>query len=241
MAPAIGAALAARGFAHVVFAQRGDASRALAAVRGARGAASSLHLDVSSRARVAAFFAAFTAAHARLDALVNCAGECPRTPLDGVREAELAAVFAVNGAGPLWTAQAARALLWASGGGAIVGIGSLAGEDGANAASVAYTMAKAAARGMMMQLAKEGFPPGTPPAARAAAPLVRVNNVAPGPVRTPMLDSMDAERLAAITAATLTGRVTAAQEVAAAVAFLVVDAQNVTGQTLQLSGGVIRR
>lgn len=93
---------------------------------------------------------------------------------------------------------------------------------------------------MMMQLAKAGFPPGTAAADRAAAPLIRVNNVSPGPVATPMLESMAPEDLARITAATLTGRVTTAEEVADAVAFFALDATNVTGQTLQLSGGVVR-
>jgi hypothetical protein len=56
-----------------------------------------------------------------------------------------------------------------------------------------------------------------------------------------MLKSMDAARLAAITAATLTGRVTGIEEVAAAVAYLAIDTVNLTAQTLQLSGGVVRR
>ena len=47
--------------------------------------------------------------------------------------------------------------------------------------------------------------------------------------------------LAGITAATLTGRVTAVEDVAATVAYLLLDAHNVTGQTVQLSGGVVRR
>ena len=123
-------------------------------------------------------------------------------------------------------------------------IGSLAGEDGAFAASIAYTMAKAGLRGMAMQLAKSGFPPAAsaPGAApRGSFPLVRCNNVSPGPVATEMLASMAPADLAKITAATLTERVTTVAEVAAAVAYLLLDATNMTGQTLQLSGGVIRR
>ena len=193
MGPAIGLALARRGVAVIVFCARRDSSAAVAAVTAAVPGceAASLPLDVSSRAGVADFFRAFQSRYPRLDFLLNVCGECPRTAIEDVDEEELFRVYSVNAAGPLWMCQLARPLMWASGGGAIVNVGSLAGEDGANAASVAYTMAKAALRGMMMQLAKQGFPPGAASGAaadRAALPLVRVNNVSPGPVRTPMLD-----------------------------------------------------
>ena len=69
-------------------------------------------------------------------------------------------------------------------------------------------MAKAGLRGMCMQLAKSGFPPeaSTPGAApRGTFPLVRVNNVSPGPVATEMLASMAAADLAKITAGGCSG------------------------------------
>ena len=246
MGVAIGAELAARGVGTIVFAQRRAADAAVAAARAAGAAAvHSLALDVSTRAGVQDFFSRFGALGlGGLHFLVNVSGDCPRTPLPEVGEEEMSATFAVNAAGPFWMCQAARPLMWASGGGAIVSIGSVAGEDGAFAASIAYTMAKAALRGMMMQLAKNGFPPeayapGAPP--RASFPLVRINNVAPGPVDTPMLASMSAADQAKITAATLTDRVTGTAEVAKAVAHLLLDAHNTTGPTMQLSGGIIRR
>ena len=273
MAPSIGVALARRGVGAVVFAQRGDAAAAVAAVRAAGAESLSLALDVATRAGVADFFERFAAlplhggAAPRLDFLVNVAGACPRTALDAVDEAEMAATLAVNLTGPFWMCQLARPLMFraaaaaaaaardageagaagpaeAPASAAVVNIGSLAGEDGAFAASIAYAMAKAGLRGMCMQLAKSGFPaeaaaPGAAP--RAAFPLIRVNNVAPGPVATEMLASMAPADLAKITAATLTERVTTVAEVAAAVVYLLLDATNMTGQTLQLSGGVIRR
>ena len=240
MGPAIGLALARRGVGHIVFAQRGDASAAVAAAERAGASARGLALDVSSRAGVLAFFAAFDAAHARLDMLVNCAGVAPRSAVADVDEEEMAAALAVNVTGPFWMCQAARPRMFASGGGAVVNIGSLAGEDGANAASPAYSIAKGGLRAMMMHLAKAGFPPGVGADARAGQPLIRVNNVSPGPVDTVMLASMSAADLAKITAATLTGRVTTVDEVAAATAYLLLDAHNTTGQTLQINGGVTR-
>ena len=273
MGPAIGVALARRGVGAIVFAQRGDAAAACAAVRAAAPGAEavSLRLDVSTRAGVEDFFARFAAlplhgseAAARLDFLVNVAGACPRTAVDAVGEEEMAATLAVNLTGPFWMCQLARPFMFRAAeaamaaaaaaapaaaaeppaSAAIVNIGSLAGEDGAFAASIAYTMAKAGLRGMCMQLAKSGFPPAAaaPGAApRASFPLIRCNNVAPGPVATEMLASMAPADLAKITATTLTERISTVAEVAAAVAFLCLDATNMTGQTLQLSGGVIRR
>jgi NAD(P)-dependent dehydrogenase (short-subunit alcohol dehydrogenase family) len=220
MGPPIGLELCRRGVGVIVFAQRRDAPAAVAAVLAAGGRAESMHLDVSSAAGVAAFWAAFSARFDRLDYLVNVSGDCPRTPIAAVAEAELLSAFAVNAAGPFFMCQAARPLMWRSGGGAIVNIGSVAGEDGAFAASVAYSMAKGALKSMMKQLAKQGFPPeayapGAPP--RSAFPLVRCNNVAPGPVATPMLASMSAADQQKIRDGTLTDGVTGCEEVAKSV------------------------
>jgi 3-oxoacyl-[acyl-carrier protein] reductase len=244
---AVGVALTRRGVGTVVFAQRGDASAACEEVRISGGRALSLYLDVATRSSVVDFFAAFEATTGgRLDYLVNCAGACPRTTVDEMREDEMRSVLAVNVEGPFWMCQLARPLLWRSGGGSIVNVGSLAGEDGAAFASPAYTIAKAGLRGMTMQLAKNGFPPatvarGTQAAAAAGVPYIRANCVAPGPIPTAMLDGVEPEALEKLAAATLTGRLTSTAEVAAAVVFLLLDATNVTGQVLQLSGGVIRR
>ncbi len=272
MGPHIGVELARRGVGTIVFAQRRDAIAAVSAVEEAGGRAVSLHLDCGSAKGVAAFFELFAARFDRLDYLVNCSGDCPRTPIADVTEAELGGAFAVNAAGPFFMCQAARPLMWRSGGGAIVNIGSIAGEDGAFAASIAYSMAKGALKAMMKQLAKQGFPPeayapGAPP--RSTFPLVRCNNVSPGPVATPMLASMSAADQQKIRDGTLTDGVTGCEEVAKSVrlvrgrlplsnhppyppppplppslfpqvAFLLLDAVNNTGQTIQCAGGIVR-
>jgi 3-oxoacyl-[acyl-carrier protein] reductase len=222
MGPHIGMELAKRGVGTIVFAQRRDAVAAVAAVEAVGGRAVSLYLDVSSGAGVAAFFGLFSARFDRLDYLVNVSGDCSRTPIAAVAEAEISAAYAVNAAGPFLMCQAARPLMWRSGGGAIVNIGSVAGEDGAFAASIAYSMAKGALKAMMKQLAKNGFPPeayapGAPP--RSTFPLVRCNNVSPGPVVTPMLLSMSAADQQKIRDGTLTDGVTECEEVAKSVRF----------------------
>lgn len=238
MGPSIGVALARRGVGTIIFAQRGSADAAVAAVRALGVASSSLLLDISSRAGVVEFYERFTAAgYNRLDFLVNVAGDAPRTAVADVDEAEMASCLAVNLTGPFWMCQLSRPIMFAGGGGAVVNIGSLAGEDGAFAASPSYSMAKAGLSGMMKALAKQGFPSE---GGRASGALIRINNVSPGPVATAMLTSMAPADLAKITAATLTNKVTSVEEIAAAVTYLLLDAVNTTGQTLNINGGVTR-
>ena len=242
MGGAIGLELARRGVT-VVYGQRREATEAVAAIAAMGGSAISLPLDLSTRAGVSAFFEAFSGWFERLDYLVNCSGECPRTAIADVTEEELAKTFAVNANGPFFMAQFARPLMWKSGGGAIVNIGSVAGEDGAFAASPAYSMAKGALKAMMMQLSKQGFPPeayapGAPP--RSTFPYIRINNIAPGPVMTPMLESMAPADLQKIKDASLTSCVTGVEEIAKATAYLLLDAKNTTGQTMGINGGITR-
>lgn len=91
----------------------------------------------------------------------------------------------------------------------------------------AYAAAKGGLSALVRQLAVE------------YAPAVRVNAVAPGPIRTRQWDSVDPEGIAEEAGRTLAGRLGRPEEVAAAVAFLASeDAGYVTGQTLSVSGGL---
>lgn len=243
MGRAIGFELFTRGVGTIVFAQRREATEAVSAILAAGGRALSLHLDISTQIGVQTFFEHFSTHFNRLDYLVNVSGECPRTAIEDVLETELDASFAVNASGPFFMCQAARPLMWKSGGGAIVNIGSVAGEDGAFAASPAYSMAKGALKSMMMHLSKRGFPPaaylpGALP--RDTFPYIRINNVSPGPVATDMLLSMPFADLQKIKDGALTGAITEVAEVSKAVAYLLLDARNTTGQTMGVNGGITR-
>jgi 3-oxoacyl-[acyl-carrier protein] reductase len=107
--------------------------------------------------------------------------------------------------------------------GAIVMIASIAGY-GTNASSIPYAVSK----GAMITLTKT--------LARALAPKVRVNAVAPGVVETRWVgDNEDFK--AQGRAATPLGRNAMAEDVAAAVRYLAVDATFVTGQVHNVDGG----
>jgi NAD(P)-dependent dehydrogenase (short-subunit alcohol dehydrogenase family) len=82
----------------------------------------------------------------------------------------------------------------------------------------------------MRYLAREWAPQG-----------VRVNALAPGPIATPMItDKFTAQQQQAVIANVLLKRLGRAEEVAAAVGYLVSrDAQYVTGTVMNVSGGVV--
>jgi 2-hydroxycyclohexanecarboxyl-CoA dehydrogenase len=118
--------------------------------------------------------------------------------------------------------------------GAIVNVASEAGRVGSQGSAV-YSAAKAGVIGFTRAIARESARFG-----------VRANCVAPGPIDTPLLNAAPVElgelgeRLrAGMIAATALRRIGQPEEVAATIAFLASDdASFVTGQTINVSGGL---
>jgi len=118
--------------------------------------------------------------------------------------------------------------------GSIVNVASEAGRVGSQGSAV-YSAAKAGVIGFTKAIARE-----------AARYRVRCNAVAPGPIETPLLNAAPlmlgevGERLKqAMVNSTALKRSGEPEEVAAAIAFLASeDASYVTGQTLNVSGGL---
>jgi 2-hydroxycyclohexanecarboxyl-CoA dehydrogenase len=118
--------------------------------------------------------------------------------------------------------------------GVIVNVASEAGRVGSQG-SATYSAAKAGVIGFTKAIARESARYG-----------VRCNAVAPGPIETPLLNGAEAQlgELGArlkqgMIDATAMGRSGEPEEVAAAIAFLASDdASYVTGQTLNVSGGL---
>ncbi len=168
-----------------------------------------------------------------LDVLVNNAGidltgEVVETTVEDARN-----VMDVNFFGALWMLQAAARVMVPAGGGAIVNVASRTAIAGVPTMGV-----YGATKGALLSVTRTA-------AVELAAHGVRVNAVAPGLTRTPLIDSWigqqdDPERFAAEVARTIPQqRFAEPHEVAGAILFLASDdATHITGATLSVDGGL---
>jgi 2-hydroxycyclohexanecarboxyl-CoA dehydrogenase len=192
------------------------------------------HLDVADTRSVASAVAATVEALGEIDVLVNNAGTDRFSFFVNTDEELWDFVLAVNLRGVLAVTHAVLGSMQGRRSGSIVNVASEAGRVGSQG-SVVYSAAKAGVIGFTKAIARE-----------AARYQVRCNAVAPGPIETPLLNAAPlmlgevGERLkAAMVNATALGRSGQPEEVAAAIAFLASeDASYVTGQTLNVSGGL---
>lgn len=162
-----------------------------------------------------------------LRGVVNCAGIVSRAkPGEGNDEDELR-MFRVNVLGAQHLVDAAAPALIASGGGSIVTISSMAGRMGADAAAESYTGSKADLIGRSKQWAKFYGPQG-----------IRCNVVAPGPIKTEMLNSWSEEQRQSFINKTPLRRIAEPEDVANVVWFLLSEqSRHVTGVSLDVNGG----
>jgi pteridine reductase len=156
-----------------------------------------------------------------LDFLVNNASVYDHAPLAGIDEAAFERAVAVNLAAPFFLARDAGLMMRAAGFGAIVNVtDSLI--DRPYPDRIPYFAAKAGLEAVTRGLA------------RALAPEVRVNAVAPGPIL--LADGAGAEAAAAVERAVPLGRLGGPEAVATAVLFLL-NHDFLTGETIRVDGG----
>jgi 2-hydroxycyclohexanecarboxyl-CoA dehydrogenase len=191
-------------------------------------------LDVTDTASVGRAVAAATEALGPVDVLVNNAGTDRFAFFVNTDEELWDFVLAVNLRGVLACTHAVLPTMHERGGGVIVNVASEAGRVGSQG-SATYSAAKAGVIGFTKAIARESARFG-----------VRCNAVAPGPIETPLLNSAP-EQLGELGArlkqgmidATAVRRIGEPDEVAAVIAFLASDdASYVTGQTVNVSGGL---
>jgi NAD(P)-dependent dehydrogenase (short-subunit alcohol dehydrogenase family) len=171
----------------------------------------------------------------RLDALVNNAGITKHAQnhgdLDALSKEDFLRIFAVNTVGPFQMVRACRGLLEASERASVLMTSSVAGVNGTGS-SVAYAASKGALNTMTLSLA------------RALAPKIRVNAICPGFIDTRWfsqgLGEEAADRLRQTVAERTPLKVASKPEdIADAALFLISDAsRHVTGETLQIDGGL---
>src|SRR5258705_2732428 len=165
----------------------------------------------------------------RLDVAVNNAGtEGNPGPLTDQTAESYAATFDTNVLGTLLSMKHELRVMLPQGSGSIVNVSSTYGRTSAPGASV-YVASKHAVEGLTKSAALE-----------AAGSGVRVNEVAPGPIETGMLDRFtgSADRKAGLIAGVPLKRAGTPDEIAQAVVFLASDkASFVTGEILGINGG----
>jgi 3alpha(or 20beta)-hydroxysteroid dehydrogenase len=177
------------------------------------------HLDVTDADAWAAVVADVTAAHGRIDVLVNNAGIYRKAPLGEWSADQIRDILDVNLVGPILGMQAVSPVM--PRGGAIVNVASTAGLRGFGGA-LPYSSSKWGLRGASRSAAQELAPLG-----------IRVNCVCPGAVDTPMIDlsTLDLSHLPMPRAAHVS-------EIANMVAFLASDASSYcTGADFVVDGG----
>jgi 2-hydroxycyclohexanecarboxyl-CoA dehydrogenase len=191
-------------------------------------------LDVTDTGSVNAAVAATKDALGEIDVLVNNAGTDLFSYFVNSDEGLWDFVLGVNLRGVLAVTHAVLPSMQERRSGAIVNVASEAGRVGSQGSAV-YSAAKAGVIGFTKAIARE-----------SARYRVRSNAVAPGPIETPLLNAAPqllgelGERLKqGMVNTTVMGRSGEPEEVAAAIAFLASeDASYVTGQTLNVSGGL---
>ncbi|MBT3361238.1 MAG: SDR family oxidoreductase [Rhodospirillales bacterium] len=164
-----------------------------------------------------------------LDCLINSAGVAlarepiPFSDLDALSDEFWQQMLSVNLLGAFRCARAAAPALRAAKG-AIVNVSSASGE-GKRGTSIPYSVSKGGLVTLTRCLAK------------ALAPEVRVNAVAPGFIDTPMTADRGTEYRADVARKCLLQRVGTAEEVAEAIVFLCFGGGFMTGEVLTIDGG----
>jgi 3-oxoacyl-[acyl-carrier protein] reductase len=189
--------------------------------------------DVSQNEDCVAMVAEAEKAFGRLDVLVNNAGTTkfvPHENLDGLQPEDWQNILNVNLMGPFLWSRAARALLEADDGGEIIMTSSVAGLVGMGS-SIAYCASKAGLNNLTVAVA------------RALAPKIRVNAIAPGFIDGEWLkegfgDAFEKIRDSMIERTPLK-RVATTESVAAGILSILMGPDLVTGHVVPHEGGAL--
>jgi len=164
----------------------------------------------------------------RLDILVNNAGVLRDALIGMISEADVEETLRVNLMSVIHTTQAAARLMARGKNGSIINVSSIIGRYG-NRGQLVYGASKAGIIGATLSAAKE-----------LAAQGVRVNAIAPGYIRTAMIEHLSPEVHGQRISSIAMGRIGEPRDVADVVLFLASDLSSyVTGQVIGVDGGMV--
>ena len=179
-------------------------------------------MDITNPESVDKFFSKY----AQIDCLVNCAGIFGNKTLSEYDIESISKVVAVNEVGTYLCTQAVLAKMTS---GSIINISSVAGQVGSGSDPI-----YAATKGAILAFTKS--------MAKALAPKIRVNCVAPGVTDTGLLDARKWTDIAFDVDQTPLGKIATPSDVANAIYFLASDESgHITGATLDVNGGMALR
>lgn len=227
---AVARKLAAEGYAVCInYRERQDCADALAMELTAAGCrVMTAQADVSRRQEVNDMVYRVEDTLGPVSLLVNNAGVAGQALFQDITDELWHRYFSVNVDGAYHAIQAVLPAMLHHHEGCIINTSSIWGLRGASC-EVTYSCTKAALIGLTRSLAAELAPTH-----------IRVNCVAPGVIRTDMLDALPAEVLPQLAQETPMGRLGTPEDIAHAVAFLASDkADFITGQVLTCDGGFI--
>lgn len=230
---AIALGLAERGFdlaLNDIAAQAADLKDTADAARAMGRRVEELYADVSNKAEVQAMVDAAVARLGTVHAVVNNAGILRASDVEHCPEDYWDSVMDVNAKGTFLVVQALLPVMKAQGYGRICNISSIGGKHGAPE-QAHYSASKAAVMGFTRVLAQEVGPLG-----------ITANCICPGIILTDMgrVNLDDPAISTAWKAKTAMARIGAPEDVAGPVAFFCSDdSAFVTGQTLNVDGGIV--
>lgn len=184
--------------------------------------------DVADCEAVEAMVSTCTRTLGPVNLLVNNAGVAGQALFQDVTDELWNRYFAVNLNGARHTIQAVLPHMLHEKSGCIINVSSIWGQHGASC-EVTYSCTKHALIGLTRSLAMELAPSG-----------IRVNCVAPGVIRTDMVQVLGETTLRDLAEQTALGRLGTPEDIAGAVLYLASDAASfVTGQVLTVDGGFL--
>jgi NAD(P)-dependent dehydrogenase (short-subunit alcohol dehydrogenase family) len=183
--------------------------------------AEAFQADLTDTAQISALFAQIDEAFGRLDILVNSAARFEKKPVHEITPEDWDRTLDLNLRAPFFCSQSAARLMRRAESGVIINVADV-GSFQPWSGYAHHSISKA---GLVMM---------TRVLARALAPGIRVNAVAPGPVLPP--DALTVKDLQELTGLTALNRLGAPDDVSRTVLFLVTS-DYITGETIVVDGG----
>lgn len=186
-----------------------------------------VYFDMSDNDAIKAAAREIQKAKMPIDILVNVAGITRDAIFQMVTMEQMQETFQVNFFSQILFSQYIVKLMLRNGKGSVVFTSSITGMDG-NGGQLAYGASKAAVISAMKTMSEELGPKG-----------IRVNAIAPGVIKTPMTDVLDADIVERKLEKSKLHRIGTPKEVADVILFLASDLSDyITGQVVRIDGGI---